>query len=50
MQNGYPERYEVAQLQKKIFLEFVYLPYFQSGVMVFCSMLLKNPILDHLYV
>ena len=45
----YPEQYEVAQLQKKFFLEFVYLPCFQSGIMVFCSMLPKNPILDHFY-
>ena len=50
MKNDYPEQYEVAQLQKKIFLEFVYLPCFQSGIMVFCSMLPKNPILDHFYV
>ena len=49
MKNDYPEQYEVAQLQKKNFLEFVHLPCFKSGIMVFCCMLPKNPILDHFY-
>ena len=38
---------KLPNFKKKFFLEFVYLPCFQSGIMVFCSMLPKNPILDH---
>ena len=42
-------RNEVAQLQKKFFFEFVYLPYFESGILVTCNMLSENVIFDHFY-
>ena len=49
MKNGYHDQFEVVQLQKFFFLEFVQLSCFQSGIMVTRYMLPKNNILDHFY-
>ena len=45
----YLQQNEVTQLQKKIFFEFVYLPYFESCILVTCNMLSENVIFDHFY-
>ena len=47
--NGYPEHYEVGQLQKKFFPEFVLLQCFQSGIMPTASILPNDIIFDHFY-
>ena len=49
MKNGYYGQSEVAQLQKKIFVEIVWVSCFQSCIMIMPYMLPKNSILDHFY-
>ena len=42
MKNDHHADYEVAQLQKFFFMEFVWLPYFQSDIMEIHHTLPKN--------
>ena len=44
----YLQQNEVAQLQN-FFFEFVYLPYFESCILVTCNMLSENVIFDNFY-
>ena len=49
MKNVHYGQFEVAQLQKFFFLEFVWASCFQPGIMTMAYMLPKNSILDHFY-